>query len=108
MCAIFAAIYLAFNPSVSPDGAFFAFEWNDRVWLAPTAGGTAVPLGDGQSIEHRPVVSPDGRRVAFLSDRWGTDQLFEAEVDWSRLTASGARQASRMRARAHADGASVP
>lgn len=92
MCAIFAAIYLAFNPSVSPDGAFFAFEWNDRVWLAPTAGGTAVPLGDGQSIEHRPVVSPDGRRVAFLSDRWGTDQLFEAEVDWSRLTASGARQ----------------
>jgi len=36
MCAILAAIYLSVNPSVSPDGSFMAFEWNDRVWLAPT------------------------------------------------------------------------
>ena len=85
-------IYLGTNPSVSPDGSFFAFEWNDRVWLAPTAGGTAVPIGDGQSADRRPVLSPDGRRVAFLSDRWGTSQIFEGEVDWSRMVASGVRQ----------------
>ena len=71
-------IYLGLNPSVSPDGSFFAFEWKDRVWLAPTEGGTAVPIGDGLSAERRPFISPDGKRVAFLSDRWGTDQLFEA------------------------------
>ena len=85
-------IYLGTTPSVSPDGSFFAFEWDDRVWLAPTAGGTAVPIGDGQSADRRPVLSPDGRRVAFHSDRWGTGQIFEAEVDWSRMTVSGARQ----------------
>jgi len=85
-------IYLGINPSVSPDGSFFAFEWKDRVWLAPTEGGIATPLGDGLSADSRPFLSPDGKRVAFLSDRWGTLQLFEAEIDRARLVASGARQ----------------
>ena len=83
---------LAVNPSVSPDGSFFVFEWKDRVWLAPTAGGTAVPLGDGMSADTRPFLSPDGKRVAFLSDRWGTDQLFEADLDAKRLVAISMRQ----------------
>ena len=83
---------LAVNPSVSPDGSFFVFEWKDRVWLAQTEGGTAVPLGDGMSVDTRPILSPDGKRVAFLSDRWGKEQLFEAELDAKRLVATGTRQ----------------
>ena len=82
----------ATNPSVSPDGSFFVFEWKDRVWLAPTEGGTAVPLGDGLSTDARPFLSPDGKRVAFVSERWGTDQLFEADLDAKRLVATGMRQ----------------
>ena len=82
----------AVNPSVSPDGSYFVFEWKDRVWLAPTSGGTAVPLGDGMSTDSRPFLSPDGRRVAFLSDRWGTVQLFESEIDAERFVATGTRQ----------------
>ena len=85
-------IRLGTNPSVSPDGSFFAFEWKDRVWLAPTEGGVATPIGDGMSADSRPFLSPDGKRVAFLSDRWGTLQLFEADLDAKRLVASGARQ----------------
>ena len=85
-------IYLGINPSVSPDGSFFAFEWKDRVWLAPTEGGVATPIGDGMSADSRPFLSPDGKRLAFLSDRWGTLQLFEADLDEERLVASGARQ----------------
>ena len=83
---------LAVNPSVSPDGSFFVFEWKDRVWLAQTEGGTAVPLGDGMSVDTRPFLSPDGRRVAFMSDRWGKEQLFEAELDAKRLIATDTRQ----------------
>ncbi len=85
-------IYLAMNPSVSSDGSFFVFEWKDRVWRAPTSGGTAVPIGDGMSAERRPFLSPDGRRVAFLSERWGTEQLFEIELDGGSLAASQMRQ----------------
>ena len=85
-------IQLAVNPSVSPDGSFFVFEWKDRVWLAQTEGGTAVPLGDGMSVDTRPFLSPDGRRVAFMSDRWGKEQLFEAKLDAKRLVATDTRQ----------------
>ena len=80
------------NPSVSPDGTFFAFEWKDRVWLAPTAGGTAVPIGDGMSADTRPSLSPDGKRIAFLSDRWGSQQLFEMDLDVAAKTARNLRQ----------------
>ncbi len=85
-------IYLAVNPSVSPDGSFIVFEWKDRVWRAPTVGGTAVPLGDGMSVERRPFISPDGRRVAYLSDRWGAEQLFESELGEDVFSVSRTRQ----------------
>ena len=85
-------VYLGTNPSVSPDGPFFVFEWKDRIWRAPTSGGTAVPLGDGTSVDRRPYISPDGRRVAFLSDRWGTDQLFESELGEDSLSVASTRQ----------------
>jgi len=85
-------IFLGLSPSVSPDGSFFAFEWKDRVWLAPTTGGTAVPIGDGMSAEWRPSISPDGKRIAFLSDRWGSQQLFEMDLDVAAKTARNLRQ----------------
>ena len=85
-------MHFGINPSVSPDGSYFAFEWKDRVWLAPTEGGVATPIGDGMSADSRPFLSPDGKRVAFLSDRWGTLQLFEADLDAKRLVATGMRQ----------------
>lgn len=85
-------IYLASSPCVSPDGAFFAFAWNDRIWLAPIEGGTATPLGDGQSCDSRPYISPDGKKIAFLSDRWGPLQLFEADLDAGNRVLAGVRQ----------------
>ena len=85
-------MHFGINPSVSPDGSYFAFEWKDRVWLAPTAGGTAVPSGDGMSADTRPSLSPDGKRIAFLSDRWGSLQLFEMDLDVAAMTARNLRQ----------------
>ena len=85
-------IYFGTNPSVSPDGSFFVFEWKDRVWRAPTSGGTAVPLSDGTAVDGRPLLSPDGKKVAFLSDRWGTDELFEMTLGDDGISVAGTRQ----------------
>lgn len=79
-------IYLGSSPSVSPDGSFFLFGWCDRIWRASADGGVATPLNDGLSRDWRPIVSPDGRKAAFMSDREGYPALFELDL------ASGARR----------------
>ena len=73
-------VYLGARPSVSPDGRQFAFEWCDGVWLAPTAGGAATPLQTGTSKDVWPVFAPDGKRIAFQSDRDGGWKLFELNL----------------------------
>ena len=79
-------IYAAARPSVSADGRLFAFEWNDRIWLAPTAGGEARVLAAGDaSKDSWPVLSPDARRVAFLSNRLSGERLFEFSLDGGGL-----------------------
>ena len=79
-------IYLGSDPSIAPDGTFFVFSWCDRIWRAPVAGGTASPLNDGFSRDSRPIVSPDGLKTAFVSDREGYSALYEIDL------ASGARR----------------
>lgn len=74
--ADWSRIYLGSCPSVSPDGSEFFFEWNDSIWTAPTAGGVASRLTPEDSNEGWPLVSPDGKRVAFLSSRDGGFKVF--------------------------------
>ena len=73
-------IYLGSNPSVCGDGHAFAFEWNDHLWVADTQGGLARRLGSSQSADSWPVMSPDGTKVAFASDRDGGMKVFEFDV----------------------------
>ena len=78
-------IYLGSGPSVSADGSQFAFEWNDSVWIAPTAGGTALRLTPEESQEAWPALSPDASRVAYLSSRDGENKIFEMELATRRV-----------------------
>jgi tricorn protease len=70
-------VYLGSIPSVSADGSFFVFEWCDRIWRASSSGGEAVALTDGMTRDIRPILSPDSKRMAFLSNRNGGWKLFE-------------------------------
>ena len=73
-------IYLGACPSVSADGKRFVFEWNDSIWIAPTAGGTAERLTPEESLESWPALSPDGGRVAYLSSRDGGHKIFVMDL----------------------------
>ena len=70
-------IYLAENPVVTRDGKSFYFTWNDHIWYAPTAGGTARMVSSAAARQSTPVLSPDGTRLAFLSDCDGGYHLYE-------------------------------
>ena len=77
----YSNIYLGAWPSVSEDGDFFVFQWCDAIWRANTDGGVATPIIKGQFRAIRPILSPDSKRVAFLSDKDGGWKLFEMALE---------------------------
>ena len=64
-------------PAISADGRTVYFGcWGD-IWAAPTDGGApAWRLTDNVALDERPLLSPDGTQLAFLSDRYGSFDLF--------------------------------
>jgi dipeptidyl aminopeptidase/acylaminoacyl peptidase len=77
------ALVAAGFPRVSPDGSQVAFvvtrvdaetnRYRGQVWVAPFDGSRpAEPFTSGEHADGNPAWSPDGRRLAFTSQR-GTD-----------------------------------
>ena len=64
-----------------------AFEWNGHIWTADVKGGTARQLGHSDSEDSWPVMSPDGKRVAFMSNRdGGYGSVFAADLESGEVT----------------------
>jgi Tol biopolymer transport system component/imidazolonepropionase-like amidohydrolase len=66
---------------LSPDGATIVFDLVGDLYTLPIGGGKATRITSGPAWDSQPRFSPDGRTIAFTSDRGGTDNLWLADAD---------------------------
>ena len=66
----------ASRPSLSPDGETLYFSYLGDIYTVPATGGRAMSLVAMQGQENHPIVSPDGRLLAFSSDLNGNQDVF--------------------------------
>lgn len=75
------------NVDVSPQGDEIAFDLLGDIYVLPIQGGDARPLTRGVAWDMQPRYSPDGRSIAFTSDRGGGDNIWIMRRDGSNPTA---------------------
>jgi Tol biopolymer transport system component/imidazolonepropionase-like amidohydrolase len=82
-------------PVISPDGTQVAFLALGDLWLTPM-GGVARRLTNDRFVEMDPTWSPDGRSIAFSSDRDGGMDLWVRDITSGaeKKVAAGATKAS--------------
>lgn len=66
---------------VSPDGRTIIFDMLGDLYTLPIGGGKATRLTSGMAWDCMPRWSPDGRTIAFVSDRDGSDNLWIVNAD---------------------------
>ena len=63
-------------PAISPDGTTIAFAYKGDIYSVPVTGGEARQITTNAAYDTHPVWSPDGKKIAFQSDREGSLDIF--------------------------------
>ncbi len=71
---------------ISPDGQWIVFDLLAHIYRVPAAGGEAECLtqSSGAALNFHPRYSPDGKSIAFVSDRGGQNNLWIMNADGSQ------------------------
>jgi acylaminoacyl-peptidase len=87
----------AADPQLSPDGQWVAYvrQWSDiatdrrysNVWVVRTDGSGHRPVTSGKFLDVSPRWSPDGTRLAFVSNRTGASQIWLRFMDTGEMSA---------------------
>jgi Tol biopolymer transport system component len=85
-------ISVATFPDYSPHGGRIAFNGqvagdpNNEVFVMNSDGSDLTQLTSGSGNNDWPAWSPDGRKLAFISDRTGIEQVYTMRPDGARQT----------------------
>lgn len=86
------------NTAVSPDGSTVAFTYKGDIYTIPYTGGTASRLTSHPSYDTNPIWSPDGKSIAFASDREGSLDIYIVDATGGtprRLTTNSGSEVPR-------------
>lgn len=72
------------NVTVSADGKTLVFDMLGDIYSVPIQGGEATALTSDIAWNYQPRFSPDGSKIAFVSDRAGGDNLWIMNADGSK------------------------
>jgi Tol biopolymer transport system component/imidazolonepropionase-like amidohydrolase len=70
---------------ISPDGKMMVFDTLGDIFTVNANGGQATALTQDFGWNIHPAVSPDGKKIAFSSDRGGLSNIWVMDIDGTNL-----------------------
>lgn len=70
---------------ITPDDKNIVFDMLGDIFIVDSAGGDAKALTQDFAWNIHPAVSPDGKKIAFISDRGGLSNLWVMNLDGTNL-----------------------